>query len=92
LDRWALVVVWLLKIGKKFASKLYMKLINNYRISRRTKMDGKDLFALIVTFFIPPAGVAIKEGFKTNFWLNLVLTIFGFYILGLIHALIVVLK
>lgn len=55
-------------------------------------MDGKDLLALIVTFFIPPLGVAIKEGIKTSFWINLVLTIFGFYILGLIHGLIVVLR
>lgn len=54
--------------------------------------DGKQLAAIIATFFIPPLGVAIKEGFKTNFWINLVLTIFGFYIVGLIHGLIVVLK
>jgi uncharacterized membrane protein YqaE (UPF0057 family) len=54
-------------------------------------MDGKDLAILILTVFVPPAGVAVKIGFGTHFWINLALTIFGFYIPGLVHGLYVVL-
>jgi uncharacterized membrane protein YqaE (UPF0057 family) len=54
-------------------------------------MDGKDLVTLIVTIFVPPVGVAIKSGFGTHFWVNLALTLFGFYIPGLIHGVYVVL-
>ena len=52
----------------------------------------KDLVRLAVTVFIPPLGVALKVGLGGHFWLNLVLTIFGFYVAGLVHGLYVVLK
>jgi uncharacterized membrane protein YqaE (UPF0057 family) len=55
-------------------------------------MDAKDLVALLVTLFLPPVGVALKVGFTTHFWINLVLTLFGFYIPGLIHGLYVFFK
>jgi uncharacterized membrane protein YqaE (UPF0057 family) len=52
----------------------------------------KELVRLIVTVFIPPLGVALKVGFGGHFWLNLALTVFGFYIPGLVHGLYIVLK
>jgi len=55
-------------------------------------MDAKDLMIFIVTIFIPPLGVALKKGFGVHFWVNLALTVFGFYIAGLIHGIYVVLK
>lgn len=55
-------------------------------------MDGKDIAALLLTIVCPPVGVAIKIGFSMHFWLNLVLTVFGFYIAGLVHGLWVVLS
>lgn len=55
-------------------------------------MDGRDVMALLATIICPPVGVAIKLGFGTHFWLNLVLTVFGFYIPGLVHGLWVVLS
>lgn len=55
-------------------------------------MDGKDLAVIIVTVFLPPLGVAMKKGLGTSFLINLVLTLFGFYIAGLVHGLYVVLK
>lgn len=55
-------------------------------------MDARDLVILLLTFFLPPLGVALKLGFCTHFWLNLLLTVFGFYIPGLIHGLYVVIK
>jgi uncharacterized membrane protein YqaE (UPF0057 family) len=55
-------------------------------------MSSRDLIALAVTIFIPPLGVAIKKGFDTHFWVNLALTLFGFYLPGLVHGIYVVLK
>lgn len=71
-----------------------MALINNYvnKEDCMQDMDAKDLIALIMTVFLPPLGVAIKAGFGTHFWVNIFLTIFGFYIAGLIHGLYVVMK
>lgn len=54
-------------------------------------IDGRDLATIILTVFIPPAGVAVKRGFGGHFFLNLALTFFGFYIPGLVHGLYVVL-
>lgn len=54
-------------------------------------MDAKDLVALLVTVFIPPLGVAIKVGLGVHFWLNLALTLLG-YFPGLVHGLYVVLR
>lgn len=55
-------------------------------------MDSKDLAILILTVFLPPLGVALKTGFGVQFWLNLALTLFGFYVAGLVHGMYVVLK
>lgn len=55
-------------------------------------MDAKDLLIVMATIFIPPLGVALKEGFGIHFFVNLFLTIFGFYILGLAHGLYIVLR
>ena len=55
-------------------------------------LDSNDILTLLVTLFIPPLGVALKMGFGVHFWVNLALTVFGFYIAGLIHGIYVVLK
>jgi uncharacterized membrane protein YqaE (UPF0057 family) len=55
-------------------------------------MDSKDVVTLLVTLFVPPLGVALKKGFGVHCWVNLALTVFGFYIAGLIHGVYVVLK
>lgn len=55
-------------------------------------MDCRDVIVLLLTIILPPVGVAMKVGFGTHFWLNLVLTLFGFYIPGLVHGLWVVLS
>jgi|688.fasta_scaffold239516_2 uncharacterized membrane protein YqaE (UPF0057 family) len=55
-------------------------------------LDNKDIVTLLVTLFIPPLGVALKMGFGVHFWVNLALTVFGFYVAGLIHGIYVVLK
>jgi len=54
--------------------------------------NAKDLITVVATIFIPPLGVAIKKGLGFQFLVNLALTIFGFYIAGLVHGLWVVLS
>ena len=54
-------------------------------------MDAKDLLTFLVTIFVPPLGVAIKIGFGTQFWINVILTLLG-HIPGVIHGMYVVLK
>ncbi|QEG40940.1 YqaE/Pmp3 family membrane protein [Roseimaritima ulvae] len=49
------------------------------------------LLKVILAILLPPLAVFMHSGLSTQFWLNLVLTIVGFWIIGIIHALIVVL-
>ncbi|QDT04614.1 Proteolipid membrane potential modulator [Rubripirellula lacrimiformis] len=44
---------------------------------------------IILAILLPPLAVFLKSGFGSQFLLNVVLTIFGFYIVGIIHALLV---
>ncbi|HAY36748.1 MAG TPA: YqaE/Pmp3 family membrane protein [Bacteroidetes bacterium] len=44
-----------------------------------------DLLRAILSILIPPVGVFFKVGFGMHFWLNILLTIFG-YNPGLVHA------
>lgn len=55
-------------------------------------MDARGLLVFLTTVFIPPLGVALKTGFGLHFWVNLGLTLFGFYIAGLVHGVYIVLK
>jgi uncharacterized membrane protein YqaE (UPF0057 family) len=56
-------------------------------------MENKDisLLALLLSIFIPPVGVLIKEGLGIQFLINLILTFLG-YIPGIIHALYIILR
>lgn len=54
-------------------------------------VSSNDMIRLIVAFFIPPLGVALQVGLGMQFWLNLLLTIFG-YVPGIIHAFWVILR
>lgn len=55
-------------------------------------LETRDVVNLLATVVLPPLGVALKEGLGGHFWLNLVLTLFGFYIVGLVHGVYVVLR
>ena len=50
-----------------------------------------DIIRLICAFFLPPLGVFLQVGFGTDFWINVVLTLFG-YIPGIIHAVWIILS
>lgn len=44
-----------------------------------------DILRLILSILIPPLGVFLQVGLGVQFWINVVLTILG-YFPGLIHA------
>nr|WP_298059667.1 YqaE/Pmp3 family membrane protein [uncultured Halomonas sp.] len=52
---------------------------------------ANDPIKMIFAVILPPLGVFFEVGFKGHFWLNIILTLFGF-IPGIIHAFYVILK
>lgn len=50
-----------------------------------------DIIRIVVAVFIPPLGVFLQVGIGMDFWINIVLTLFG-YIPGLIHAIWIIAK
>ena len=44
-----------------------------------------DLVRLILAILLPPLGVLLQVGLGGHFWLNILLTLFG-YIPGIVHA------
>ena len=50
-----------------------------------------DLIRLILAFFMPPLGVFLQVGLKSEFWINILLTMLG-YFPGVIHAFYVILR
>jgi uncharacterized membrane protein YqaE (UPF0057 family) len=54
--------------------------------------DGKDLLIFLCTIILPPLGVFFKVGLCSHFWINVILTIFGFHIVGMIHGIYIVLN
>ena len=51
-----------------------------------------EIFKIILSIILPPLGVFLRVGLGGQFWLNVLLTIFGFYILGLVHAVYIIAK
>ncbi|MEO0348477.1 MAG: YqaE/Pmp3 family membrane protein [Cyanobacteria bacterium P01_A01_bin.15] len=50
-----------------------------------------DILRILVAIVLPPLGVFLQVGIGTQFWINLLLTLFG-YIPGIIHAIWIILK
>lgn len=44
-----------------------------------------DWLRVLLSIFLPPLGVFLQVGLGGHFWLNILLTLFG-YIPGLVHA------
>ena len=55
------------------------------------KKEDKDLVAMLLAIFLPPVGVAVKEGLGLQLIINVVLTLMG-YFPGIIHALYIILR
>jgi uncharacterized membrane protein YqaE (UPF0057 family) len=50
-----------------------------------------DVLRIILSVIIPPVGVFLQVGLGLHFWLNILLTLLG-YFPGLIHAVWVILR
>ena len=48
-----------------------------------------DVIRLLCAILFPPLGVALQVGFGPHFWINILLTLLG-YFPGLIHAIFVI--
>jgi uncharacterized membrane protein YqaE (UPF0057 family) len=53
--------------------------------------SGADIIRILLAIVLPPVGVFFQVGLGLHFWLNLLLTLFG-YIPGIIHAVWVILR
>ncbi len=50
-----------------------------------------DFIRVIVAIILPPLGVFLQVGFGMDFWINVLLTLFG-YIPGIVHAIWIIAK
>ena len=57
-----------------------------------SKNEGTaDVIRILLAIILPPVGVFFEVGIGLHFWLNILLTLFG-YIPGIIHAVWVILR
>ena len=50
-----------------------------------------DVLRMLVAIVLPPLGVFLQVGVGKHFWINLLLTLFG-YLPGIIHAVWVIMR
>jgi uncharacterized membrane protein YqaE (UPF0057 family) len=50
-----------------------------------------DLLRIVAAILLPPLGVFLQVGISKHFWINILLTIFG-YFPGIVHAIWVIAK
>jgi uncharacterized membrane protein YqaE (UPF0057 family) len=50
-----------------------------------------DLVRIIIAILLPPLGVFLQVGFGLDFWINILLTLLG-YFPGLVHAIWIIAK
>ncbi|EAP91129.1 MAG: YqaE/Pmp3 family membrane protein [Oceanicaulis sp.] len=53
--------------------------------TQQATATGGDIFRIILAILLPPLGVFFQVGLGLHFWLNILLTLFG-YVPGIIHA------
>lgn len=53
--------------------------------------SGNQILKVLLAIFLPPLGVFFEVGIGLHFWLNIVLTIFG-YVPGIVHAVWIILR
>jgi uncharacterized membrane protein YqaE (UPF0057 family) len=52
---------------------------------------GSDVVRILFAILLPPLGVFLQVGLGIQFWLNILLTLFG-YLPGIIHAVWIILR
>jgi len=50
-----------------------------------------DVVRILIAILIPPLGVFLQVGIGLHFWINLILTLFG-YVPGIVHAVWIILR
>jgi uncharacterized membrane protein YqaE (UPF0057 family) len=50
-----------------------------------------DFLRIIVAIILPPLGVFLQVGLGKHFWINILLTLFG-YVPGIVHAVYIIAK
>ncbi len=50
-----------------------------------------DVLKILLAILLPPVGVLLEVGLGLHFWLNIILTLFG-YVPGIIHAVYIILR
>ncbi|MEW4455606.1 YqaE/Pmp3 family membrane protein [Bremerella sp. JC817] len=50
-----------------------------------------DVLRILLSIILPPVGVFFEVGIGLHFWLNILLTLFG-YVPGIIHAVWIILR
>jgi uncharacterized membrane protein YqaE (UPF0057 family) len=56
-----------------------------------TRGNHMDIIRIIIAILLPPLGVFLQEGLGKHFWINIILTIFG-YLPGIVHALYIIIR
>jgi uncharacterized membrane protein YqaE (UPF0057 family) len=59
-------------------------------VASRPDSAVSDIVKLICSIILPPLGVFLEVGLGKHFWINVLLTIIGFWILGIIHAIYII--
>lgn len=60
-------------------------------MTTQTQTGSADIIRVLIAVLLPPLGVFLQEGLKGHFWLNVLLTLFG-YVPGIIHAVWIILR
>lgn len=56
-----------------------------------SESKGKEILKVLLAIFLPPVGVFFEVGIGLHFWINILLTIFG-YVPGIVHAIYIILR
>lgn len=54
-------------------------------MSDTASSGGGDLIKILFAILLPPLGIFLEVGLTKHFWINIILTLFG-YIPGIVHA------
>lgn len=69
----------------------YRSVDDRTRVIDRRTATGFDVVRILLAILLPPLGVFLQVGLGLHFWLNILLTLFG-YLPGIIHAIWIILR
>ena len=72
-------------------SRLALTFIGNEISMSSTMTKENRVLKVVLAILLPPLAVFLEKGLGIQFALNVILTLIGFWIIGIVHALFVVL-